>query len=75
MQDLTGDYLAAAANLQQALRLSRALGDRLGEANALSRLGSVQRLTGDILAATASLDQALRAVRKPSKPSTARPAP
>jgi hypothetical protein len=51
VQDLTGDYLAAVANLQQARRLSRALGDRLGEANALTCLRTVQRTTDQYAAA------------------------
>ena len=62
---LTGEYVAAAASLEQALRLSRALGDRLGEANALNELGTVQRLTGDILAATASHRKAHELYRDP----------
>ena len=37
----------------------RGLGDRLGQANALNRLGNVRRLTGDYPAAAQALEQAL----------------
>jgi tetratricopeptide (TPR) repeat protein/transcriptional regulator with XRE-family HTH domain len=56
---LTGDYLAAAQDLGQALGLYRDLGDRLGQANAFSRLGDVRRLTGDYPSAAEDLEQAL----------------
>ena len=55
VQQLTGDYPAAAASLTQALQLFRDLGDRRGQAWALNHLGVVQQLTGDYPAATASL--------------------
>jgi tetratricopeptide (TPR) repeat protein len=45
--------------LEQVLSLYRDLGDRLGEANALTSLGAVRRLTGDYLGAVQVLDQAL----------------
>ena len=51
MRELTGDYPAAAQALEQALGIYRDLGDRLGQANALSDLGDVRRLTGDYPAA------------------------
>jgi len=60
VQELTGDYPAAAASLTQALQLSRDLGDRHGQAWALTQLGTMQRLTGDYPAAAASLTQALQ---------------
>ncbi len=59
LQLLTGDYLAAAQALEQALGLYRDLGDQLGEANALLFLGSMRRLTGDYPGAAQALHQAL----------------
>src|SRR4029077_12456744 len=56
---LTGDYRAAAQDLEQALGLYRDLGDRLGQANALNNLGAVRWLTGDYRAAAQDLEQAL----------------
>ena len=47
VQQLTGDYPAAAATLRQALALCRDLGDRLQQAQVLTELAAVQRLTGD----------------------------
>ena len=43
---VTGDYPAAAQALEQALDICRDLGDRLGQATALSDLGRVRRATG-----------------------------
>ena len=63
VQELTGDYPAAAASLTQALQLFRDLGDRRGQAWALNQLGVVQRRTGDYPAATASLTRALQLFR------------
>ena len=63
LQRLTGDYLAAAASTQQALKQYRDLGDRSGQAHALNQLGLVQQLTGDYPAAAASHQQALRLYR------------
>jgi serine/threonine protein kinase/tetratricopeptide (TPR) repeat protein len=42
-----------------AVRAARQLGDRLGEANALSDLGDARRLTGDYPAAAQDMEQAL----------------
>ena len=56
---LTGDYPGAAEALEQALGIYRDLGDRLGEANALSDLGVVWRLTGDYPGAAEALEEAL----------------
>ena len=56
---LTGDYPAAAQALEQALGIYRDLGDRLGQAGALTRLGAVRRMTGDYPAAAQALEQAL----------------
>ena len=63
VQQLTGDYEAAAASQTQALQLFRDLGDCHGQACALSQLGTVQRLTGEYPAAAASLTQALQLSR------------
>src|SRR6266536_4293109 len=51
VQELTGDYPAAAASLTRALQLSGDLGDRRGQAWALKQLGVVQERTGDYAAA------------------------
>ena len=56
---MTGDYPAAARDLEQALALYRDLGDRLGQANALRYLGALRRMTGDYPAAVQALEQAL----------------
>ena len=45
MQQLTGDYPAAAASHQQALELCRDLGDRLGQAETLNCLGELSSRT------------------------------
>ena len=42
MRQLTGDYPGAAEALAEALGISRDLGDRLGQANALLNLGIVR---------------------------------
>ncbi|MFF7592373.1 ATP-binding protein [Kitasatospora purpeofusca] len=46
VQQLTGDPVAAIANLTEAVGLCRRLGNRLGEALALAELGGAQRLAG-----------------------------
>jgi DNA-binding SARP family transcriptional activator len=56
---MTGDYPAAAQDLEQALGIYRDLGDRRGQANALHYLGTMQQLTGDYPAAARDLEQAL----------------
>lgn len=58
MQTLTGDYRAATVTHLRALQLFRDHDDRLGEANALNKLGTVQQAAGDP-SAVASLAQAL----------------
>jgi tetratricopeptide (TPR) repeat protein len=45
VQHLTEDYPAAAASQQQALRLFRDIGNRLGQAEALNRLGELATRT------------------------------
>jgi tetratricopeptide (TPR) repeat protein/transcriptional regulator with XRE-family HTH domain len=54
----TGDYLAAAHAVDQALDIYRDLGNRLGQANALYQLGIVRNLTDDYPAAAQVLEQA-----------------
>jgi len=63
VQELTGQYAAAAAGQTQALQLFRDLGERHGQACALNQLGTVQRITGKYPAATASLTEALQLFR------------
>jgi tetratricopeptide (TPR) repeat protein len=58
-QQLTGDYLAAAASHQQALELCRELGEPLGQAEALNRLGELSLRTS---AAAQARDQHTRAL-------------
>ena len=55
----TGDYPAAAQAQEQALGIYRDLGNRLGQATALSGLGDIRRMTGDFQAAAQALEQAL----------------
>jgi tetratricopeptide (TPR) repeat protein/transcriptional regulator with XRE-family HTH domain len=59
VQNLTGDYPAAAQAVEQALGIYRDLGDRLGQANALTSLGTVGWLTDDCPAAARNLERAL----------------
>ena len=59
----TGDYPAAAASQQQALKLFRDFGERLGQAYALNDLGVVQRETRNYPAAAASHRLALSLFR------------
>ena len=47
MQQLTGDYAAAAASHQQALALNRDAGDRAGQAETLNCLGELASRTAD----------------------------
>ena len=63
VQELTGDYPAAAASLTYALEQFRVLGDRHGQARALNQLGIVKWLTADYPAAASSLTQALQLYR------------
>jgi hypothetical protein len=44
-QQLTGDYQAVAASQQQALQLFRDLGNQLGQAEALNKLGELATQT------------------------------
>ncbi len=54
-----GPYADAITLHAAAVQAARHLGDRLGEANALSDLGDVRRLTDDYPAAAQALEQAL----------------
>jgi tetratricopeptide (TPR) repeat protein/transcriptional regulator with XRE-family HTH domain len=56
---LTGDFPAAAGDLEQALDIYRDLKDRLSRAHTLRQLAAVRLLTGDYPAATGALEQAL----------------
>jgi DNA-binding SARP family transcriptional activator/tetratricopeptide (TPR) repeat protein len=66
VQQLTGDYPAAAATLARALALYGDAGDLPGQANVLNQLGFVHVLTGDYPAAAASEQQALALARSAS---------
>jgi hypothetical protein len=56
---LTGDYPAAAQVLEQALGISRDIGDRDGEAEALNETGALHRVSGDLAQAEGCHRQAL----------------
>jgi tetratricopeptide (TPR) repeat protein len=56
---LDGPWTEAITRHQAAIQAARHLGDRLGQANALTDLGDVRRLTGDYPAAARALNQAL----------------
>jgi len=59
MRLLIDDYPAAARDLEQALGIFRDLGDRLGQANALTDLGVVRLLLAGDYPAARDLEQAL----------------
>jgi tetratricopeptide (TPR) repeat protein/transcriptional regulator with XRE-family HTH domain len=56
---LDGPWAEAITRHTAAIQAARHLGDRLGQANALTDLGDVRLLTGDYPAATQALEQAL----------------
>ena len=60
---LTGDYLAAAQDLEQALGIYRDLGDRGGEVEALNETGTLHRVSGDLAQAEGCHQQALELAR------------
>ena len=68
MQQETGDYPAAAASHQQALALFRDLGNRLGQAEALNRLGELSTRTSATSQARERHTQALAIARDISAP-------
>ena len=57
------NYQAATVSLTRALQLSRDLGNRPREANALKNLGAVECRTGNYQAAAATLTRALELLR------------
>lgn len=61
---LTGDVPGAARAQQEALQISRSLGDPLGEASALNELGVPSRLADDLPSAAKSLRRALGMAEK-----------
>jgi tetratricopeptide (TPR) repeat protein len=63
VQQLTGDYPAAAGSHQQALELFHDLGHRLGQAEALNRLGELSRRTSATHQARERHTQALAIAR------------
>jgi tetratricopeptide (TPR) repeat protein len=63
VQQETGDYAAAAASHQQALTLFADLGNRLGQAEALNRLGELATRTADTPQARKHHTQALAIAR------------
>ena len=63
MQQLTGDYPAAAASHQQALRLSRDVGNRHGQAETLNSLGELSSRTAASRQARDHYAQALAIAR------------
>ena len=56
---MTGDWPGAVWDLEEALGISRDLGDRLGQAGAFTNLGNVRRLTGEYPGAARDLEEAL----------------
>jgi DNA-binding SARP family transcriptional activator/tetratricopeptide (TPR) repeat protein len=54
-----GPWTSAITRHTTAVKAARHLGDRLGQANALTNLGDVRRLTGDYGAAAVALEEAL----------------
>jgi tetratricopeptide (TPR) repeat protein/transcriptional regulator with XRE-family HTH domain len=54
-----GPWAEAITRHEAAIQAAQHLGDRVGQANALSELGDVRRLTGDYVAAAQDLEQAL----------------
>ena len=68
MRRLTGDYAAAVQALEQALGLSRGVGVRGGEAEALNEKGTLHRVTGDLVQAEGCHRQALDLARAIASP-------
>jgi tetratricopeptide (TPR) repeat protein len=58
-----GPWTDAITRHAAAVQATRHLGDRMGEADALSNLGDVRQLTGDYPGATGALEEALRIYR------------
>ena len=68
MRRFTGDFPAAARDLQEAVGTFRDDGDRLGVAEALTHLGAVRRMTGDYPGAARDLQEALDIARQIGSP-------
>jgi tetratricopeptide (TPR) repeat protein len=68
VQQLTGDYPAAAASHQQVLRLNRNVGGRLGQAETLNSLGELSSRTAASQQARDHHAQALAIARKLGTP-------
>ena len=58
-QCLVSDYASAARNQRAAHEVYRELGNRLGQANALTALAEARRLTGDQAGAARDLEEAI----------------
>lgn len=52
-----GDYAGVAPLAESALKISRELGDKVGEAESLCRLGELRTMTGDLTAARSLFEQ------------------
>ena len=65
---LTGDFAGAARDLQEAAGTFRDDGDRLGLAEALTRVGAVRRMTRDYPGAARDLQEALDIARQIGSP-------
>ena len=63
MRRLTGEYPAAAWDLEEALGIYRDLGDHPGQTMALNNLGLIRHETGDFAAAARDLEEALNISR------------
>ncbi len=61
---LTGDYLGAARDLDEALGIYRDIGDRGGEAEVLNDAGTLHRARGDVRQAGSCHQQALGMARQ-----------
>jgi tetratricopeptide (TPR) repeat protein len=68
VQQLTGDYPAAAASHHQALELYRDIGDQLGQAEALNNLGELSTRTATRHEARSRHRQALKIARDINAP-------
>jgi len=65
---MTGAYLAAAQDLEQALGIYRDIGNRVGDAEALNETGTLHRVTGDLAQAEGCHRQALDLARAMASP-------
>ena len=63
MRRLTGDYPAAAQDLEQALGIFRDLGNRGGEAESLNERGTLHRVSGELARAEGCHRQGLDLAR------------